>query len=75
MSTNNSLITRFAIGLSIATSVALAGCVQNAYDRTVVYEVDVSAVPDVQSVGVRGSDTPLSWRTDVPLTRRDSSGI
>lgn len=62
-------------GLLLATALGLGACVQPAYDRTVVYEVDVSAMPNVQRVGVRGSDAPLSWNTDLPLTPRDSSGI
>lgn len=32
-------------------------------------------MPNVQTVGVRGSDKPMSWRTDLPLARRDSEGI
>ncbi len=41
--------------LPTALLLALVGCVQKAYDRTIVDEVDVSAVPNVQTVGVRGS--------------------
>lgn len=43
-------------------------CVQQAYDRTVVYELDVSALDSVRTVGVRGGDTPLSWETDSAMT-------
>lgn len=56
------------------TVALLTGCVQPAYDRTVVYELDVSHVPGLQHVGVRGGDRPLSWEQDTPLTAvvRDS---
>ncbi|MCO4099309.1 MAG: hypothetical protein HEQ38_07905 [Gemmatimonas sp.] len=47
-----------------------------AYDRTVLYVVDVSAVPTVSSVGLRGADRPLSRPNDTPLTPvADSAGL
>ena len=61
---------------AVATVVAVSGCVQAAYDRTVVYRVDVSAVPNVSTVGLRGGDQPLSWRTDTPMVPvPDSAGL
>jgi putative oxidoreductase len=54
--------------LPLAALALLAGCVQPAYDKTVVYTVDVSGIPNVKSVGLRGEDNPLSWRTDLALT-------
>ncbi len=54
--------------------VTLTGCVQRAYDRTIVYELDASGIPNVQSVGVRGRDKPLSWNTDVAMTQRAAGG-
>ena len=52
------------------------GCVQKAYVRTVVFRVDVSRVPNVQSVGVRGADQPLSWQQDTPMVPvPDSAGL
>jgi hypothetical protein len=47
---------------------ACSGCVQPSYDRTIVYRVDVSKVPDVRTVGIRGGDSPLSWSTDLAMT-------
>lgn len=52
----------------IVSLVLLAGCVQPAYDKTVTYELDVSGVRAIRTVGVRGDDKPLSWNTDVALT-------
>jgi putative oxidoreductase len=54
--------------LRVGAALLLAACVQPAYDRTVVYELDVSRVKGVQAVGVRGADRPLSWEQDTPLT-------
>lgn len=47
---------------------ACAACVQPAYDRTVVYDLDVSARRGVHTVGVRGGDSPLSWGRDSMMT-------
>jgi putative oxidoreductase len=59
-----------------AAAGALSGCVQKAYDRVVVYRVDVSAVPNVSAVGLRGRSEPLSWDKDLPLQpRADSAGV
>lgn len=49
-------------------AVILSGCVQKAYDRTVVYELDVSALDGVKTVGIRGDDKPLEWGADVAMT-------
>lgn len=50
----------FAISLSISS------CVQKSYEQTVVVELDVSAVKNIQTVGIRGQN-PLSWDTDLPM--------
>jgi hypothetical protein len=51
-------------------------CVQPAYDHVVIYRVDVSAVPNVSAVGLRGSTEPLSWGNDFSLAPRpDSAGL
>lgn len=52
----------------------LPGCVQKAANKTVVYLLDVRGVPNVQQVGLRGRDKPLSWDYDLELTpvRKDS---
>lgn len=51
-------------------------CVQKAYERTVVFVVDVSGVPNVNTVGVRGEGAPLSWQRDTPMTPvKDSAGL
>ena len=52
----------------------MAGCVQKATHKTVVYLLDVSGQPNVQQAGLRGRDNPLSWDADLPLTvvKKDS---
>ena len=59
-------------------AVALCGlgaCVQPAFDRTVVYELQIAGVPDVRSVAVRGDDAPLSWKKDLLLTRATDDSV
>lgn len=74
MTRTTSLGRAFCAALLLAP--ALAGCVQPAYDRTVIYRVDVSKVSDVQSVGVRGRGGSLSWDRDVLMTPvADSAGL
>lgn len=70
-------VLRHIVRAGALTTVAVSmGCVQAAYDRTVVYVVDVSAVPNVTTVGIRGEDQPLSWGRDTPLTPvADSAGL
>jgi hypothetical protein len=55
---------------------ATTGCVQKAYDRVVIFRVDVSEVPDVKSVGLRGTGDPLSWQRELPMRLvPDSAGL
>lgn len=46
----------------------LASCVQKTYKKTVVFELDVSQVKNIESVGIRGDDNPLDWNTSTPMT-------
>ena len=61
-------------GLALA-ALLLPGCVQKARDKTVVYLLDVSGHPNVQQVGLRGRDKPLSWSNDLPLTLLKKDGL
>lgn len=54
--------------MALLCALTLTACVQPTYSRTVVYELDVSALDGVQTVGVRGDDRPLSWSTDAAMT-------
>ncbi|BFG70986.1 hypothetical protein KACHI17_18670 [Sediminibacterium sp. KACHI17] len=46
----------------------LASCVQKTYKKTVVFELDVSQLKDIQTVGLRGDDKPLDWDAGIPMT-------
>jgi putative oxidoreductase len=53
------------IFVAITCSLFLTGCVQKTKTQKVVYTLDVSGIKNIQSVGVRGADQPLSWETDL----------
>lgn len=46
----------------------LSGCVQKTYQKTVVFELDVSQLKDIKTVGIRGNDKPLSWDNSTQMT-------
>lgn len=43
-------------------------CVQNTYSRKVKFILDVSKEKNIQSVGLRGSNSPLTWEKDLEMT-------
>lgn len=45
----------------------LASCVQKTYKKTVVFELDVSQMKNIESVGIRGDDNPLDWNTNTSM--------
>lgn len=57
-----SLLYVILFGLLITNS-----CVQESYHQTVTVVLDVSDIPEVKSVGVRGNDKPLSWKQDFEM--------
>lgn len=44
-----------------------ASCVQKSYDQEVKFVLDVSALKDIKTVGIRGEASPLSWEKDLPM--------
>lgn len=52
----------------VGLGLLMTSCVQKAIPQKVVYLLDVSGVKNIESVGVRGADKPLSWETDLPMT-------
>lgn len=42
----------------------ISSCVQKSHKRVVVYTVDVSGIKNIKTVGIRGSQSPLSWDND-----------
>ena len=42
-------------------------CVQESYNQIVTVVLDVSAIKDIKTVGVRGNGKPLSWDEDFEM--------
>lgn len=54
--------------IACATAIlTLGSCVQKTHLRTVVFTLDVSGIPNIKTVGIRGWDSPLSWNKDFPM--------
>ena len=53
--------------LILVITAFLFGCVQKTHKKSVVYTLKVPGTDSVVTVGVRGSDDPLSWRKDLDL--------
>jgi hypothetical protein len=62
---------KFLILLAI---VSITSCVQKTKKHSVTLLLDVSAMKDVKSVGVRGNDKPFSWDNDTQMevVKKDS---
>ncbi len=43
------------------------GCVQKAYKRILVFQLNTAGIPNIQTVGVRGEGNPLSWNADITM--------
>ncbi|MFM2362392.1 MAG: hypothetical protein RLZZ316_1294, partial [Bacteroidota bacterium] len=54
---------KYSVLLSLVVLCA-AGCVQKAYKKTVVFKLNTANQKNIQSVGVRGNEKPLSWQQD-----------
>lgn len=52
-----------------------SGCVQERHLKKITFKVDMTAVKDYNSVGIRGSISPLSWDTTLALYDADNDGI
>jgi hypothetical protein len=47
--------------------VVLTNCVQKSGVKTVIVKLHVNGIKNIQSVGLRGNDQPLSWDYDMEL--------
>lgn len=45
----------------------LNSCVQKTFTKTVVYNLTVKNIKDIQSAGIRGNDKPLNWNEDLKM--------
>ena len=50
-------------------------CVQDTKSKTITLTVDMNGIENVENVGVRGSNLPLSWKETIFLTDEDNDGI
>lgn len=46
---------------------AFSSCVQKSSKKTVVLKLNVQGIKNIQSVGIRGNEKPLSWDYDLEL--------
>lgn len=46
---------------------SLASCVQKSSKKTIIIKLNVEGIKNIQSVGIRGSEKPLSWDYDMEL--------
>lgn len=60
--------------LGTIITLCFVSCVQKTYKKTVVFTLDVSEVKNVQKVGIRGNNNPLSWEYDTEMkeVKKDS---
>ncbi len=58
----------FALIIICTLPLFSTSCVQKAYEKTVTFTVDVSAVKNVKTVSLRGGEKPLKWQKDVVMT-------
>ena len=58
---------KYSVILISTLFLALAGCVQKSYTKTVVFTLQVSNTKDIKTVGIRGQGKPLSWDNDVEM--------
>lgn len=58
---------KYSIILTSLVLLAMAGCVQKSYKKTVVVTLSVTNLKDIKSVGIRGQGKPLSWDHDFEM--------
>ncbi|AWA30061.1 hypothetical protein HYN48_08200 [Flavobacterium magnum] len=58
----------------VALSLALIGCVQPSYKRTLLITLKVKSSEKITSVGIRGNDKPFSWDYDYPMQYDAATG-
>lgn len=54
-------------GLTLFVIMCLFSCVQKTHSYPVRFVLDVSHIPNVSEVSVRGSNLPLNWENDFPM--------
>lgn len=57
-----------------AIALFLTSCVQKAYERKVTFLLHTEQLKNIEKVGLRGNEKPLSWKQDLEMTavKKDS---
>jgi hypothetical protein len=51
----------------IIIAIIISSCVQKSSKKTVVVKLNVAGIKNIQTVGIRGNEKPLSWDNDMQL--------
>ena len=46
---------------------SVASCVQQSSNKTIIVKLNVEGIQNIQTVGIRGEEKPLSWEYDLEL--------
>jgi hypothetical protein len=57
----------YKILFSTILIISYASCVQKSSKKTVIVKLNTASIKDIKSVGMRGSEKPLSWDYDLDL--------
>ena len=60
MKINNLIIT-------IILLFAFTSCVQKSSKKTIIVKLNVEGIKNIQTVGIRGKEKPLNWKSDMEL--------
>lgn len=66
---------RISISVYIIVVLIFSSCVQATYERKVNFNVDMTGIENIQTVGVRGDFEPLNWENDLVLKDTDGDSI
>ena len=53
----------------------LASCVQQSSKKTVLVKLHIANIKEIQTVGIRGNEQPLSWDNDYELKAMPQDSI
>lgn len=64
----------FKILIISLIAISLTSCVQKAYERKVTFLLHTEQLKDIEKVGIRGNNRPLTWKKDLEMTalKKDS---
>ncbi len=53
--------------ITIILLFAFTSCVQKSSKKIIIVKLNVAGIKDIQTVGIRGKEKPLSWKSDMEL--------